>query len=193
MEQATKKPSILGNYYVRIVGTLFVITTVVAVLLAGVNSLTKDPIAANAAEKKAGAIALVMPGADSFDTLEAPQGIDSVTEILLAKKGGESLGYCVQTSTNGNDGAITLMVGIGLDGKITQVSILSQKETMGVNKHGELIAQFAGMSGSAKLKADGDDGNVDAISNATITSRAVTKGVDAALAAVKVYVEGGAQ
>ncbi len=191
MEQATKKPSILDNYYVRIVGTLFVIAAVVAVLLAGVNSLTKGPIAKNAADKKAKAMAEVMEGVDGFDTLDVPADLPEVTEILLAKKGEEALGYCVQTATNGNDGTIQLMVGIDLNGQITQVYILSQKETMYVNKHGELIAQFAGMSGSAALTADG--GSVNAISGATISSRAITKGVNAALAAASVYVEGGVQ
>ncbi len=193
MEEAVKsKKSPLENYYVRIIGTLLVITAVVAVLLALVNMVTAPRIAALATEKKAAAMSEVMPGTDNFETLDVPEGNKDVTEVLLAKKGDEVLGYCVQTSTNGNDGAIQLMVGVDPDGAVTSVSILSQKETMYVNKHGELIAQYAGMSGSVALSVDG--GDVSAISGATITSRAVTKGVNSALAAVnEIAGKGGAQ
>lgn len=193
-ETKTVKKASSSAYYIRIIGTLFAITAIVAVLLAGVNAVTKGPIAHHAEETKAQAIAQVMPGADGFETLATPQGegMENVTEILLAKKGDETLGYCVQTSTNGNDGAIALMVGVDQSGAVTSVSILSQKETMYVNKHGELIARFPGKSGSVALSQDG--GDIVAISGATITSRAVTRGVDSALQAANFYLEkGGAQ
>ena len=187
--ETTKKAS-PANYYVRIIGTLFLIAAVVAVLLALVNKVTKPTIAQHAAEKKAAAMEVVMPGVADYEVLEVPEGMKDVKELLLAKNGaGEILGYCVQTGTNGNDGEIGLMVGIGADGAVTKVSILSQKETMYTNKHGELIARFDGKSGSVALKNDG--GDIDAISGATITSRAVTKGVNSALAAVQQVAEEG--
>lgn len=190
-ETKTAKKSSDLPYYIRIIGTLFVITAIVAVLLAGVYAVTKEPIARHADGTKSQAIAQVMPGADGFETLAVPQGMDDVTEVLLAQKGDQALGYCVQTSTNGNDGPIELMVGIDQTGAVTSVSILSQKETMGVDKHGELIARFPGKSGSVALSQDG--GDITAISGATITSRAVTRGVNSALAAANFYLEGGAQ
>lgn len=192
MEDAVKsKKSPLNNYYVRIIGTLLVITAVVALLLALVNMLTAPTIEKLAGEKKAAAMGEVMEGTDSFETLDIPEGMKDVQDILLAKRGDEVLGYCVQTGTNGNDGEIQLMVGVTTSGEVTRVSILQQSETMYTNKHGELIAQFGGKSGSVALSVDG--GNISAISGATITSRAVTKGVNSALAAVNVYLEGGAQ
>ena len=187
----TEKKASSGVYFVRIIGTLFAIATVVGILLALVNLATKDTIAQNKAEKKAKAMTEVMPGVADYDELTVPEfdTAKDVTEVLLAKDAsGTVLGYCVTTSTNGNDGAIELMVGIGTDGAITKVSIISQKETMYTNKHGELIARYEGKSGEVKLTNDG--GSIDAISGATITSRAVTKGVNSALQAVK---EGGAQ
>lgn len=190
-ETVKEKKASPGAYYLRIIGTLFVITAVVAVLLAGVNALTRGPIARHADQTKADAIAQVMEGADDFETLDVPAELGDVQEVLLAKRNGQALGYCVQTSTNGNDGAIRLMVGIDSTGAVTRVSILSQKETMYVNKHGELIAQFPGKSGSVALSQDG--GDVNAISGATISSRAITKGVNSALAAVQSYLKGGAQ
>lgn len=190
-ETKTAKKASPGAYYIRIIGTLFAITAIVAVLLAGVNALTAGPIARHAEETKSQAIAQVMPGADGFETLATPEGMGDVKEVLLAQKGGQAIGYCVQTSTNGNDGAIELMVGVDQGGAVTSVSILSQKETMYTNKHGELIANFPGKSGSVALSQDG--GNISAISGATITSRAVTRGVNSALAAVNFYLEGGVQ
>ena len=195
MKDAVKeKKASSGAYYVRIIGTLFVITAIVAVLLAGVNALTKGPIADHAEKTKADAIAKVMEGADNFETLDIPAGLDEdmkkdIQEILLAKKGDEVLGYCVQTATQGNDGLIGLMIGIDESGTVKRVSILSQKETMYVNKHGELIERFTGKSGSVALSQDG--GDIQAISGATISSRAITKGVNSALAAVADHVEGG--
>ena len=187
----TEKKASSGAYFVRIIGTLFAIATVVGILLALVNLATKDTIAQHAAEKKASAMAEVMPGVVSYDELPVPEAYaKDVKEILLAKNAaGELLGCCVQTGTNGNDGEIGLMVGISLDGSVTKVSILSQKETMYTNKHGELIARFDGKSGSVALTQDG--GDIDAISGATITSRAVTKGVNSALAAVQAAAEEG--
>lgn len=192
MADAVKsKKSPLDNYYVRIIGTLLVITAVVGVLLALVNMLTAPTIAKLADSKKAEAMSQVMEGVDSFDTLDVPEGMKDVKEIVRAKKGDEVLGYCVQTGTNGNDGEIQLMVGITPDGAVTSVTVLAQSETMYTDKHGELVAQFAGKSGSVALSQDG--GDISAISGATISSRAITKGVDSALAAAKVYMEGGAQ
>ncbi len=197
MKDAVKeKKASSGAYYVRIIGTLFVITAIVAVLLAGVNALTRGPIADHAEKTKADAIAKVMEGADNFETLDVPAEMDAdmkkdVQEVLLAKQGDEVLGYCVQTATQGNDGLISLMIGIDPSGAVKRVSILSQKETMYVNKHGELIERFPGKSGSVALNQDG--GDIQAISGATISSRAITKGVNSALAAVAPYVEGGAK
>ncbi len=189
MNAVKEKKAGSGAYYARIIGTLFIITAIVAVLLAGVNALTKGPIADHAEKTKAEAIAKVMEGADNFETLDVPAGMEDVQEVLLAKQGDAVLGYCVQTATQGNDGLISLMIGIDPSGAIQRVSILSQKETMYVNKHGELIDRFPGKSGSVALSQDG--GDIQAISGATISSRAITKGVNSALAAVADHVEGG--
>lgn len=192
MADAVKsKKSPLNNYYVRIVGTLLVITAVVGILLALVNMLTAPVIAHRADGKKTEAMSQVMEGLDGFDPLDVPEGMKDVKEIVRAKKGDAVLGYCVQTGTMGNDGEIQLMVGITSDGAVTSVAILDQSETMYTDKHGELVAQFPGKSDSVALSQDG--GDISAISGATISSRAITKGVNSALQAAKVYMEGGAQ
>lgn len=190
MEEAvkTKKPSQAG-YYIRIIGTLFVITAVVSVILALVNMVTEPTIDALAAEKKQRAMETVMPGAQFTPVDTLPEGVDGVTELQLAKSGDTVLGYCVQVETNGFGGAMSLMVGVDANGAVTGVSILSHAETLNTDKHGELLVQYAGVSGQAALTKDG--GTVSAISGATVTSKAVTRGVNTALAAVAATSEGG--
>lgn len=192
MEEAVKqkKPS-SGAYYVRIIGTLFAITAVVAVLLALVNLITAPTIEKRAAEKKADAMAEVMPDCEFTLVDPLPEGVEGVLELQEATSGGAVKGYCVQVETNGFGGALELMVGIDADGVVTGVSILSHSETLNTDKHGELIARYAGSSGEVALTKDG--GSIEAISGATVTSRAVTRGVNSALAAVKAYTEGGAK
>lgn len=190
MDEAVKakKPS-QATYYVRIIGTLFLITAVVSILLALVNMVTKPTIDKLAAEKKRQAMELVMPDAQ-FTPLETlPEGAEGVLEMQLAKNGDAVLGYCVQVETNGFGGALELMVGVDVSGSVTGVSILSHSETLNTDKHGELIAQYPGSSGEVALSKDG--GQIAAISGATVTSRAVTKGVNNALAAAAAAMEGG--
>lgn len=188
-----KKPS-PALYYVRIIGTLFVITAVVAVLLALVNMVTKPTIERLAEEKKAAAMAQVIPGADSYEPqVNWAETVDPILDIQAAKKNGAVLGYCVQVQTNGFGGALELMVGVSHDGAVTGVSILSHSETLNTDKHGELLAQYPGSRGEVAISKDG--GEINAISGATVTSRAVTRGVNSALGAVAplIYAQGGAQ
>lgn len=198
MEEVVKdKTPSPALYYVRIIGTLFVITAVVAVLLALVNLVTKPTIQRLAQEKKAAAMAQVIPGADQYEDampqLAFIDFADPILDIQAAKKNGALLGYCVQVQTNGFGGALELMVGVSHDGAVTGVSILSHSETLNTDKHGELLAQYPGSRGEVAISKDG--GDINAISGATVTSRAVTRGVNSALAAVAplIYAQGGAQ
>ena len=178
-----KSPASLG-YYLRIIGTLFAITAVVAAALALVNQVTAPTIARRA----------VMPDAEyvSFDY----HGSDpAILDIQGAYREGKLAGYCVQVTTNGFGGAINMMVGVDAVGKVTGVSILSMSETAGLGARASepgFLGQFQGLSGQPMLKKDdAQRGEIDAISGATITSRAVTHGVDAALEAVATLDEEG--
>ncbi len=78
-----------------------------------------------------------------------------------------------------------MVVGIAADGAVSGVSIISMSETSGLGANAAkegFRSQFAGKSGTLAVNKDG--GEIDAITGATITSRAVTRGVNAALAAV---------
>ena len=99
-------------------------------------------------------------------------------------------GYAVEVTPIGFDNTITMMVGVDNDGTVLGISIISHTESAGLgavaagsNSAGRNFRQqFVGLSGSVSVTKDG--GQVDAITNATITSRAICAGINAALACV---------
>ncbi|MBQ8833334.1 MAG: RnfABCDGE type electron transport complex subunit G [Oscillospiraceae bacterium] len=170
-------------YVLRLALTLLIITSVVAALLAGVNSITKPAIDKLNAEKTQEAIAAVLPG--GYDT-EITDYADATG--LVSKVYAGANGYAFEVTPGGFDNTITMMVGIDHDGNVLGISIVSHTETAGLGavaaastSAGEAFrSQFAGKSGSVAVSKDG--GEIDAITGATITSRAVCTGVNAALA-----------
>ena len=171
-------------YILRISLTLLVITAVVAALLAGVNAITA-PIIAKANEAKTQeAINAVLPGGGDSGAFHDATGL--VTNVYAS-----DTGYAVQVTPSGFDDEIDMMVGIDKDGKVLGISIISHTETAGLgavaaanNAKGEAFReQFVGMSGSVAVSKDG--GEVDALTGATITSRAICDGINAALACVE--------
>ena len=170
-------------YILRLALTLLVITAVVAVALAGVNSITAPKIEQLNAEKTQQAIETVLPG--GFDTQITDYTDDTglVTNVYSGANG-----YAFEVTPAGFDNTITMMVGVDHDGKVLGISIISHTETSGLGavaaastSAGESFrGQFVGMSGSVSVTKDG--GEVDSLTGATITSRAVCTGVNAALA-----------
>ena len=170
-------------YILRLALTLLVITAVVAVALAGVNSITAPKIEQLNAEKTQQAIEAVLPG--GFDTQITDYTDDTglVTNVYSGANG-----YAFEVTPAGFDNTITMMVGVDHNGKVLGISIVSHTETSGLGavaaastSAGESFrGQFVGMSGSVSVTKDG--GEVDALTGATITSRAVCTGVNAALA-----------
>ena len=167
-------------YVLRIALTLLIITALVAALLSVVNGITAPIIEKLTWEKTQNAIRAVLPGGG-----QEVEFTDSTGIVQTVYKGEE--GYAVQVAPVGFDGEITMMVGVSNDGKVLGISVISQTETAGL---GAVCAattsagaafrdQFIGMSGTLAVTKDG--GTVDAITSATITSRAVTAGVNAAL------------
>ena len=172
-----------AKYVLRLAGTLLLITSVVAALLAGVNSITAPKIAELSAQKTQEAIEAVLPGGGEEVAFTDDTGL--VTTVYQ----GEA-GYAVKVAPVGFDSAITMMVGVDTAGNVLGISVIDQSETAGLGavcaastSAGEAFrGQFVGMSGEVTVSKDG--GQVDAITGATITSRAVCKGVSAALACV---------
>ena len=177
------KTESMAKYILRLAGTLLLITSVVAALLAGVNSITAPKIAELTYQKTQQAIEAVLPGGGESVDFTDESGI-----VSTVYKGAN--GYAVEVAPAGFDGAITMMVGVDLNGNVLGISVISQTETAGLGavcaastSAGEAFrGQFVGMSGTVTVSKDG--GEVSAITGATITSRAVCKGVTAALECV---------
>lgn len=192
-------------YILRLSLTLLTITAVMAVALAGVNKLTAGKIADITKEKTDTAIANVLPnvryiedvteGFKSSRSLEVPELIRKIyfgfnkPQTCLIEPGMTRgfAGCAIEVGPSGFDGEISLMVGISNEGKVTGISIISHTETAGLgavaaaeNDKGQVFRdQFVGMSGHLAITKDG--GDVDAITGATVTSRAITEGVNQAL------------
>ena len=172
-------------YVLRLAVTLLLITAVVAAALAGVNTITKPIIDAQNAEKIQQAIEAVLPGGG--EAVDFP-AVDTGVAVSKVYKGEN--GYAVEVLSSGFDNTITMMVGVDFEGNVLGISIVSHTETAGLGavaaaktSAGEdFRGQFVGMSGTVSVSKDG--GEVNAITGATITSRAVCDGVNAALAIV---------
>ena len=169
-------------YVLRLALTLLIIAGVMAAALAGVNSVTAPIIEKLTYEKTQTAVSAVLPGGG--DTVEFP------AMALVSKVYQGENGYAVEVTPSGFDNTITMMVGVDNAGAVTGISIIDHSETAGLGAvaaattaAGEAFrGQFKGLTGSVSVSKDG--GQVDAITSATITSRAVCAGVNAALAVV---------
>jgi len=167
------------KYILRLTLTLLLITAVVAGLLGLVNYLTEERIDALTRQKAEQAMQEVLP-AQNYAPVEPHT--DGVTEAYRA----DDKGYVVRVSVNGFGGEIDMMVGVGNDGKVSGVSIVSHTETasLGANcVREDFRAQYVGADNALAVNKDG--GTIDALTGATVTSRAVTRGVNLALAFVK--------
>lgn len=166
--------------FVNMVLTLFIVTAIAALALGGVYNATKGPIAIAKRLKIERAIGEVLPAFDSvteYKVLPAG-GKDSLT-FYLATKEGESVGTAIRTYTDeGFSGRFWIMVGFVDGDVISGTSVLEHKETPGLGdkmdkKKADWPDQFKGKNLTEyNLKVTKDRGDVDAITAATITSRA---------------------
>lgn len=177
---------------------LFVITLIAGCALGVVYEVTKAPIAAQEAKKKMEAQQGVFADAKEFAQIEMDETVKAqveangvtIDEVYEAKDGsGAHIGYVMQvTSPNGYGGNITIMCGVSLDGTFNGISFLTINETAGLGmnaKNAEFMDQYAGKTVEAfsvvKTGSTSDD-QIDAISGATMTSKAVTEAVNTSLA-----------
>jgi len=187
--------SAMGRFVVSVGVRLFLICLVVAVMLAVVNQVTMGPIAAQKTAADEQALILAVPEADRFEDVAGyvPEGI--VQRFYSAMKGSEQVGYCVKVAPKGFGGEILLMVGLDMDATVTGISLVSMSETAGVGtrtKDEAFLSQFIGKSGSiGVVKRSPGEAEVQAVSGATISSKAITSGVQAAIDLVKITAQGG--
>lgn len=187
---------------------LVAITLVAGLALAAVYEVTKAPIAAAEEAAKQAAWQAVMPEADTFTPLSEgealaaqvaelslPAGV-SVDEVVEATRGETPVGFVITaTSANGYGGNITVAMGILPDGSTLGISVISQSETAGLGAKCEdedFTSQFAGVLTrvfTVVKGGTGATGEIDAISGATITSRAVTEAVNGGLAYFETFIK----
>ncbi len=166
------------KYILKLAVILLIITAVVAGLLGLVNMLTADKIAENTAKKAKDAMQTVLPSA-SYEKLEVTK--EGISEAYKAENG-----YVVRLNAMGFGGAIDMMVGVDLSGTVTGVSVISHSETASLGAEctrEDWRGQFAGATGNLQVTKDG--GTIDALTGATVTSRAVTDAVNRAVEFVK--------
>ncbi len=168
---------------------LFLVCLVCAGILGGAYVLTKDAIDAAAVAKTNAAIALVVPEFDNKPSSERMEVVvDGKTRVAYpASKGGELVGYAVETSTSkGFGGTITMMVGFDMEGNIVNCSVISHAETPGLGSkmtEPSFYGQFQGKNpASFRLDVKKNGGDVDAITASTITSVAYCDAVQNAYA-----------
>ena len=163
--------------------SLTLITLVAAGLLAGIYSLTKDTIAATNAAKQQAAIIAVLPQVEGL-TIAEPIEAEGIT-IFKANQGDTFAGAAVKVAENGFGGIFHVMVGFDATGAITGFEVLDHQETPGLgSKMQEWFQNVRTVIGlnpaEANLTVSKDGGDVDAITAATISSRAFLAAVNKA-------------
>ena len=205
----------MKNKIIKDALALTLITLVAGVTLGGVYEITKDPIAKQEAQAKAEAYEQVFTDAAAFEAVEMDDTLtktirdqldqegykaQSIEEVMRAEdQSGETLGYAFTVVTSeGYGGDIQFSMGVQNDGTLNGISILSIGETAGLGMNADTPAfkdQFVGKQVEklqyTKNGATQDD-EINAISGATVTTNAMTNGVNAGLCAFRVR-EGGDQ
>lgn len=181
---------------IKVGAILFVITAVLAALLAFVNGKTAPLIEKNSLEKEQTALKAVMSDAVGFEETTVDADTDALKKVFFAKNAdGKSIGVCVITETTGYDVGIRTVTGVDKDLKVTGVEIISMNETPGLGaKAAEegFRSQYNGKSGEIGVsKNSASDTEIQAISGATKTSNGVTEGVNIALKVAETVSMGG--
>ena len=184
-----------NNEYIRLGGVLLIITSVVALLLGFFNDATADIIAATNAEKQNQTMRAILSDAASF----APCGaaIPAESNISNIHKGYNKeagiTGWCFTVTPRGYGGELTVMVGVSTDLSVTGVEIVNHSETPGLGAKAVQEgwrSQFIGKSGELTVtKSSPSDSQIQAITSATITSKAVTSAVNESLAFAQILAE----
>ena len=173
---------------------LLIFSVVAAGLLGYVNQITAEPIAARELEATQSSMKAVLPNADSFgETIEVNEGdVSSVTPAFDANK--NEIGYAVAITAKGFSAGLKLMYGVDSNGVITGLSIVDcSNETPGLGANAANESFYSLFTGKTSgVAVDKDGGEIESITGATITSRAVANAANTAIDYVKEnYLIGG--
>lgn len=178
--------------------SLTLISFCASALLAGGYVLTKEPIEKALQEKKNAAIKEVLPKGDVEIGKAVEVRLDGYEDAFVvypAKKGGNFIGCAIETyDNNGYGGKVRSMVGLDVEGRVINYSVLEANETPGL---GAKVSDWFKTKGdirgkdpaSEDFKVKKDGGEIDAITAATITSRAFLSSVKSAYQAFIRYKE----
>ncbi|MBQ9583351.1 MAG: RnfABCDGE type electron transport complex subunit G [Bacteroidales bacterium] len=158
------------------------ICLVCAALLASVNAMTANRIAKVQEQKTERAIAQVVPAFEGAP-VDTTVILDEAEYLVHKAMVGDSIvGYAIESGTAGFGGPISIMVGFSAAGEIYSTAVISHSETPGLGAkmtedESHFRTQFKGKNPAEYRLVVGDDGDVDAITASTITSRAFTSAV----------------
>ncbi|WBW97160.1 RnfABCDGE type electron transport complex subunit G [Oceanirhabdus sp. W0125-5] len=171
---------------IRLGMILLLIAALAGLSLGAVHSITAEPIAKAKASAKQNAMNEILKADEFKDSqIELP---DNILEVNVGYKGEEIIGYAIKVSPKGYSGAVEIMVGIYTDGTIGGIKILSHSETPGLGANApkpQFSGQFTNKSTNKELEvvkgSASTENQIEAITGATITSRAVVNGVNDAV------------
>ena len=180
----------LPSTFLNMLVVLTAIAIVSALALGFTYSVTKEAIAQVEVKRTMAAIKKVLPGFDNNPNEEkySVKGYEKM-EFYPAKKDGQPVGTAIKTfSDKGFNERIWIMVGITKDNKINKIAVLKHKETPGLGTRmaeRKFLSQFYGKDpANFNLMVKKDGGDVDALSAATITSRAFCEAAERAYQAI---------
>ena len=185
--KALNQTAIDPMYIGRLAGTLLGICLVTALLLGAVNQVTKPRIDAAQKAKTEAAMAQVLP-ADAYERMDTDA--PGVTALYRAVSGGAQAGFVAEISATGSQGSIDMVVGVDTAGAVTGVSVTKHSETKNIGtkvvSDQTVLDRFIGMShAGGDITVNAGTNRFDGVSGATVTSKGVAAGVNAALAAVQ--------
>lgn len=166
---------------------LFIIAAIAAALLGFVNQITAKPIAEQREKTKAEAMLVVLPDVSTFEENSdfniEPTNIKNIN--IGYDNSNNIIGYAFNVTSKGYGGEISIMVGLSTEGKIQGINVVSHSETPGLGANStdpKFTDQYKEKSGklSVTKNAPGES-EIQAITSATITSKAVTDGVNEVL------------
>ena len=180
---------------INMVAVLFTITLIASAGVGAVNMITVEPIAAAKAAATQQALGQVLPAFDVTEQTELT--IDEMPIVVYTAKSADAVvGYAVESMTKqGFSGVVKLMVGFLPDGTVNNINVLQQAETPGLgtkmcDEGNPLIASIQHRKLDKQLAVKKDGGDVDALTAATISSRAYVDAVNRAWVAMTSVVSG---
>lgn len=175
---------------VRLGTRLLIITFVAALALSITNLVTAAPIEAQIQKENDMSRQSVLPEAETFELMDDIKGIDvakwpDIKEIYAGKSGDRVIGYTFKISAKGYGGPMEITLGIDIDGRISGLKLGNHQETPGLGAkaaessfqdqyNGKIVGEELIVTKASNPK----DNEVEAITGATITSRAITDGVN---------------